>query len=119
MATLITLLSYGKGTWAKVYKICNNFEWNKIIIIGDSFSKDKFHLNKEYTFLNVDFRKNSRDIRDELIEKLKEQKQLLEIALNISSGSGDAHMAVISSLINLGVAIKFVDLDENENIIEI
>lgn len=37
---LIALLSSGKGTWGQVAGLMKKGEWEKVILIGDSFAKE-------------------------------------------------------------------------------
>ncbi|GAI02258.1 unnamed protein product, partial [marine sediment metagenome] len=45
---LVALLSTGKGTWAQVSGLMKYGEWDKIIVLGDNFSKDFKHEKKFY-----------------------------------------------------------------------
>lgn len=109
---LISLLSSGKGSWAQVSGLIRQGQWEKIILIGDDFSK-KFDAGKESTFIQVDLNNSLMQLRDEIKEKLKGKISGMEVALSIASGSGREHMALISALINLPVGIKFVALTKD------
>ena len=109
---LVALLSSGKGTWGQVAGLMKQGEWERIIIIGDAFSKN-FTSEKKFEFVQVDFTKGLKELQKDLLEKLKEKFSGLEVALSIASGSGKEHMALISSLINIPVGIKFVALTKD------
>lgn len=56
----------------------------------------------------------------ELKSQLSKDKIVdLDIAVNISSGSGKIHSATISALMKLGYGIRLVDVDEKGNIVEL
>lgn len=56
----------------------------------------------------------------ELKSQLSKDKIVdLDIAVNISSGSGKIHSAAISALMKLGYGIRLVDVDEKDNIVEL
>lgn len=106
---LVALLSSGKGTWAQVSGLMKYGEWDKIIIIGDDFAKD-FKHEKQFEFIKIDLNKKIKELRDELLQKLKGKTSGTEVALSLASGDGKEHMALISALINLPVGIRFAAL---------
>ena len=114
---LIALLSSGKGTWAQVSGLVKYGEWDKIIVIGDDFAKD-FKHDKQFEFIKIDLSKRIKELRDELMQKLKGKINGTEVALSIASGDGKEHMALISALINLPVGIRFAALTK-EGVIDL
>ena len=71
----------------------------------------------------LDFNKASEDLVPELYVILKkrfleDKIQDLDIAVNITSGTGKEHAVIISTLIKLGYGIRLVDLDKNGNLLE-
>lgn len=87
-------------------------DWDKVILIGGDFAK-KFTHEKKFDFIQVDLDKKLKDLRDELLKKLKGQISGTEVALSIASGDGKEHMALISALINLPVGIRFAALTKD------
>jgi hypothetical protein len=114
---LIALLSSGKGTWGQVAGLMNHGDWEKVIIIGDEFSKNFTH-DKKFEFIKVNLSQRIKDLRDEISSKLKGKINGTEVALSIASGTGKEHMAIISALINLPVGIRFAALTR-EGIIDL
>lgn len=106
---LIALLSSGKGTWSQVSGLMSHGEWDKIILLGDDFAKD-FKHSKDFEFIKINLNQRLKDLRDDFAKKLKGKIKGTETALTIASGSGKEHMALISSLINLPVGIRFAAL---------
>ncbi len=119
MTTLVALLSYGKGSWAKVANLCKSYDWNDIILIGDEFSKKNFSLEKPFKIVVVNLKQNVGALRDEILYKIKTHITCPEVALNISSGDGNTHMALISAILRCGVGIRFVNITQNNEVIEI
>ena len=109
---LMALLSTGKGTWAQVSGLMKHSEWEKIILLGDDFSKD-FKHEKKFEFIKVDLNKKIQDLKDEFSKKLKGKIQGMEVALSIASGNGKEHMALVSALINLPVGVRFAALTKD------
>ncbi len=114
---LIALLSSGKGTWGQVAGLMNHGNWEKILIIGDEFSKNFTH-DKKFEFIKVNLSQRIKDLRDEIASKLKGKINGTEVALSVASGTGKEHMAIISALINLPVGIRFAALTR-EGIIDL
>jgi hypothetical protein len=110
MKTIIALLSTGKGTWTEVINILKSEEWDKIFIVTNDFGKDKFSFpNME--LIICDFNKPINEIRDSITEKLKGIPET-EIAVNISSGTGKEHTALISAILKAGLGPRFVYYEE-------
>jgi hypothetical protein len=114
---LIALLSTGKGSWAQVSGLMKYGEWENVIILGGDFAK-KFTHEKPFEFIKVDLDGKLKDLRDEFSKKLKGKIKGVEVALTIASGDGKEHMALISSLINLPVGIRFAALTK-EGVIDL
>jgi len=108
MATLIASLSTGKGTWAEVSKLIGMEQWSKIILIGNSFAKDNFQKPQNAEFIEIDPLRPLSSIKKTILDSLKEKVTDLEIMLNLTSGSGKEHMAILSALLSLGLGIRFV-----------
>ncbi len=87
-------------------------EWDKIIVLGDDFSKQFTH-QKKFEFIKIDLGRKLRDLKDEFQQKLKGKIDGTEVALSIASGDGKEHMALISALINLPVGIRFAALTKD------
>jgi hypothetical protein len=108
----VALLSSGQGTWAQVSGLIKYGEWEKIILLGDEFAK-QFTCDKPFEFIKIDLTKKLKDLKDEFSQKLKGKFEGTEVALSIASGDGKEHMALISSLINLPVGIRFAALTKD------
>lgn len=109
MTSLVACLGAGKGTWAEVRKLMESESWEKVFLITNSFGKEKFFAaNAE--FIVIDDFQGPKAIAAVVISHLKEKISDTEVALNISSGSGNVHMAVLSALLKLGFGIRLVFL---------
>ncbi|MAH03858.1 hypothetical protein CMI39_03680 [Candidatus Pacearchaeota archaeon] len=114
---LIALLSTGKGTWAQVAGLVKYGEWDNIILLGDDFAKE-FKVEKKTEFIKVDLNKKLKELKEELLRKLKGKIKGTEVALSLASGDGKEHMALISALINLPVGVRFAALTK-EGVIDL
>jgi len=107
---LVALLSRGEGTWAQVAGIIKNGEWENIILIGDEFARNfKIEGNIPHTFIELKSRRLV-ELKQEMQEKLKGKIKGTEVALNIASGDGKEHMALISALLSLPAGVRFTAL---------
>jgi len=114
---LVALLSTGKGTWAQVSGLMSHGEWDKVILIGGDFAKQFTH-QKPFEFIKIDLDQKIKELREEILKKLKGKINGTEVALSVASGDGKEHMALISALINLPVGIRFAALTK-EGVIDL
>jgi len=117
MTDLIALLSTGKGTWGHVNRLIMDENWGGIFLITNEFGKENFTAEKKAEFIVIDSRRGLIELRDEIYNKLN-GKIKDEVAVNLVSGTGKEHMALISALLKLGVGIRLVAVTK-EGIIEI
>ena len=110
MTELVACLSTGKGTWGHVSRLIQDQDWERIFLITNDFGKENFSQQKPSEFIVVDSRKPMIELRDEIKEKLKDKIKCTEVALNMASGTGKEHMAILSALLQLGVGIRIVAL---------
>ncbi len=107
---LVALLSRGEGTWAQVAGVIKQGEWDSVILIGDDFARNfKIESNVPCTFIELKSRRLV-ELKQEIYEKLKGKIAGTEVALNIASGDGKEHMALISALLSIPVGVRFTAL---------
>ncbi|MFW5705129.1 MAG: hypothetical protein ACOCXG_04785 [Nanoarchaeota archaeon] len=108
MTCLIALISSGKGTWKQVLTLLNSAKWDKVFLICNEFSYDNFDINPSKALkLKIDTKKLEKSVKT-LGDFLKKEVNDLEIAVNLSSGDGMEHMAIVSSVLRAGLGIRFV-----------
>jgi hypothetical protein len=112
MTSLVACLSVGKGTWLTVHKLIMGQEWESIVLITNQLGKDKFACSKSCDFIIVDSDRPVKEMTKEIKEKLQGRFNDLEVALNISSGTGKEHMAIISAILQSGLSFRLVDAGE-------
>ncbi|MAG19840.1 hypothetical protein CL618_00190 [archaeon] len=110
---LIAYLSTGKGTWGHVSHLISNEEWEDIILVTNDFGKENFTPEKKAEFIIVDSSQALLLLTQEIQEKLKDKIKGTEVALNIVSGTGKEHMALLSALLKLGVGIRLKALTKD------
>ena len=110
MPQLIACLSTGKGTWGHVNRLIDEGKFDNIILITNEFGKENFTKNDKTDLIIVDSNQGITELQENIFTQLKEKKLETEIALNLVSGTGKEHMALLSALLKLGVAIRLLAL---------
>jgi len=109
MTSLVACLSTGKGTWGHVSRLIQDEKWDKVILITNDFGKENFQKTENTEFILIDSNQGLKELQEEICSKLKD-KINGEIALNIVSGTGKEHMALLSALLKLGLGIRLIAL---------
>ena len=114
MATLVALLSTGKGSWGQVAGLIKKGEWERIILLGPAFAREFTMPGETFDFIEFDATKSLIPLKKELLSKLKPKLDNLdfgaEAVLSIASGNGKEHMAIISALLSVPVGVRFTAL---------
>ena len=118
MSTLIASLSTGKGTWGHVSRLIKENKWDNILLITNEFGKENFTKSDNTELILIDANKGIEELSKDIYEKLKDKIKDPEVALNLVSGSGKEHMAIISSILKLGIGLRLIALT-NEGMKEI
>ena len=113
MTELIACLSTGKGTWGHVSHLIEKENWDKIFLITNEYGKENFNADQKTELIVINENRGLKDLRDEIQEKLKEKIKGTEIALNLASGSGKEHMALIAALLKIGIGIRLVAITKD------
>ena len=118
MPTLIAFLSTGKGTWGHVSRLIEDKKWEKVILITNEFGKENFNKKDSTELVIVDSSQGIQELQKDIESKLKDLIKDPEVSLNVISGTGKEHMALISSLLKLGLGINLTALT-NDGVKEI
>jgi hypothetical protein len=109
MTDLIACLSTGKGTVGHVKRVIEGMEWGKIFLITNDSIDESF--NKEnIEKISIDTGKTITEMSADIKKALDGKISGLEVALNVVSGDGRDHMAVISALLGMGLGFRLVAL---------
>jgi hypothetical protein len=116
MSQFIGLLSTEKGSWAEVATIIRKPRFNEIFLLTNMLGKEHFSElpNKNLEVFVFDFNKSIDELTKDFRKALKGQLHFGDIAINISSGHGKEHMALICALLSLGVGLRFITIKNNE-----
>ncbi|MEM2116067.1 MAG: hypothetical protein QW524_03850 [Candidatus Woesearchaeota archaeon] len=112
MAVLLALITTGEGSWRHLFLLLNSYDWDKVYVLTNKYGFEKLKFKEEKVKkIEINFNAPYDYIIEEIKNKLRDLN-LVEVAVNISSGTGKEHMALLVALIQLGIAINFVDLEE-------
>jgi len=118
------IICLGNDSKEKVHSMIRHFD--NIYVISEGIenidSKSLRSDQKISLLLMPDL--NITELSDALFSELKSQLSKdkivdLDIAVNISSGSGKIHTALISSIMKLGYGIRLVDVDKDGKLLEL
>jgi hypothetical protein len=107
MTSLVACLSTGQGTWNHVAQLIRSGRWDKVFLVTNEFGSQKFtasNANMIVVDFNLPVAELSEVIRNQLDGKISD----FECAVNIMSGVGKEHMAILSALLKLGLGVRFV-----------
>ena len=107
MTSLVACLGSGKGTWNEVHSIISAESWDKVYLVTNSFGKEKFTAENA-EFIVLDDLQPSQMLIPIIVNGLKGKIRGTDVAINISSGSGNLHMALLTALLKLGLGVRFV-----------
>ena len=108
MTELVCVLSTGKGTWAEVAKIISSHDWENVVIITDEFGMQNFRKKENMELIQLNVNESIELLIEKLEKELKEKLKGTEVALNLTSGTGKEHMALLSAMLKLGLGIRLV-----------
>ncbi|MBI1935420.1 hypothetical protein HYS31_03185 [Candidatus Woesearchaeota archaeon] len=108
MTDLIACLSSGEKSWGHVERLVREQDWGNIFIVTNDFGKKNFKSEKKIEFVVVDFQQPAALLIENIRNGLKGRLADFEVALNLVSGNGKEHMAILSALLKLGVGIRLM-----------
>ena len=113
MTILIANISSGPGTIAHVNKVITDKDWEKVILIATEETKN-FKCEKPSEMIIINPNNPLPELKQEITAKLRDKlKGQFEVAINFISGSGKEHMALISSLLSLGLGFRLIALTKD------
>lgn len=110
MVELVACLSTGKGSWGNVSRLISDKEWDGIFLITNEFGKANFNNIKNAKMISIKPTARIEDIKEDILKTLKGKLKGPEVAINLISGSGKEHLALLAALNDLKVKYKFIAL---------
>ena len=123
MTCLVAVLSSGKGTWGYLGAIIEKEPWEKVFLVTNDFGRENFgkrvKTEKPVEFIVLNLEKTIPELIDSIVGALSGKIADFQVALNIISGEGKEHTAVLAALLRSGLAVRLVALDKDDKIIEL
>lgn len=113
MTNLVACLSSGKGTWGHVGRLIADYDWEKVVLITNDFGRQNFKAEKPVELIVVDSIKPMGDLIEDIKGSLKDKVTGTEVALNLVSGTGKEHMALLSAVLKLGLGVRLIAITKN------
>ncbi|MBI2138129.1 hypothetical protein HYU13_00945 [Candidatus Woesearchaeota archaeon] len=110
MTSLITCLSSGKGTGAHALKVIEGMDWEKVFIVAPEEMKAEMPNIPKGEIIFISLQKTLSEISEFIKTSLQGKISDFEVALNLISGSGKEHMAVLKALMEMGMGFRLVAL---------
>ena len=110
MKAFLGILSTGKGTWGQVAHIIDNVEYDKVYLISNEWAQDKFTCTKKINWIIIDPRKGFSEILED-IEAQWPKEIVDELDINIHSGSGKEHSAILAILKKKKINFKIITIN--------
>ncbi len=114
MPTLLACLSSGKGTWTDVVKIIQSQPWDKVFLITNAFGQENFKPLANTELILIDPYQNPASLSEQIQKQLRGKITDFEIALNLTSGSGNEHLALLEAVLELGLNFRLVAIVNNQ-----
>ncbi len=95
MTVLICDLSTGKGSWGHLTRLISDGNWEKIFLVSNDWGKENFAPKKEVSWILINRNMGFDLMKETILHSLPETK---DIALNLISGEGKEHMAIMLAL---------------------
>ncbi|RMF06429.1 hypothetical protein D6764_02320 [Candidatus Woesearchaeota archaeon] len=119
MASLVVSVGIGKGTWTEVIQLIENEDWEQVFVVTNEFGAEKFRTKKPFKTVLVPGNSTITEMEKKIREQLREHIGLGDVGVNIVSGTGKEHMALISALLKLGAGIRLVSWNpEKREVVE-
>jgi len=109
----------GKGTWTNVFRLAAMPEFESAFLITNEWTKNTLKSeNPKIKIIVINDMQTTAQIRDSIVAQMKGTVKAFEVAVNMDSGTGKEHTAMITALMRLGLAFRFV-VFENEKMEEV
>ncbi|MBR9675890.1 hypothetical protein GOV05_02675 [Candidatus Woesearchaeota archaeon] len=105
MTDLVVCLTEKKG-YRHVKRLINETDWSRIFVVTRHEVKSEFKFDKSVIYIEIDPGKPIQEVINDIKSKLS--FMFGEVGLNLVSGTGKEHMAIIAALIRSGAGFRLV-----------
>ena len=118
MTDLVAVVSSGPGTAKHVENVTRGLDWGRVLLVVPAGSPTPFPLGETTELIPMDFSQPIQHVIEQLVASLKPKISGTEVGLNLISGDGKEHMAVLSAILRCGVGFRLIALTK-EGVTEI
>lgn len=112
MGSLVALMSFDTANWKNVAALIKSTNWDNVYLICNDLAYSNINLDnvKKFKFDETD------PINSifKLTSNFKSEISDFEVCVNLSSGTGIEHMALVSSILKSGLGLRFVYCENNK-----
>ncbi len=108
MTDLVACFTSGEKSLAHVQRLVKEHDWQNIFLITNHQGNDFLKFEKPVECVQIDSSKPVTELIEDIRKRLQNKISDLEVALNLVSGNGKEHMAILSALLKLGVGVRLV-----------
>ena len=112
MTSLVACIGEGRGTIAHVAKLLQE-SWEQVYVIMQPAFRDSFRPDaKNVSIIEVDISKTVPELTAFLAKEF-DGKFFGDVCVNLISGTGKEHMAIMAALLKSGAGIRLVSLTQD------
>ena len=111
---LIAIALTGEGSWSIIHSLSEHENFENNIILTNSFGIQNIKPNQKTKLIEINPDKPILELKEDIKKLLQPEIPGMEVGLNIDSGTGKEHKALLCALIELGVGIKMVTIENNQ-----
>ena len=108
MTDLIACLGTGEAHHRYVQALIAGQDWDNVFLIASAEAAQSFAAQGQVHFVIVDAAHKLLHISAAVQKQLSGKLNTLDVALNLSAGSGKESMAVLAALLKLGAWIRLI-----------
>ena len=107
MTSLVASIGDDQASWGQIRRLIKEQEWEHVYLIGGEGAKS-FTADRSFDLMLIDQKKPVKDLILEIDGHLSGKLSFTDVGVNLVSGSGKEHMAILAALLKLGVGIRLV-----------
>lgn len=118
MTDLVAMISPNPTEFKHVEKVIQGQQWGNIYLIASQGNNVAGTLPDHAEIIWTDFTQPISEVISFLCQSLKPKLSGTEIGLNLISGNGKEHMALLSAVLRCGVGFRLIALTK-EGVVEV
>jgi hypothetical protein len=96
-----------------ILELVEKNEWENVFVLTNEKMIDSVDFSCEVNMVIINSRQSTEDLIGDITGFLKGNLKGLEVAVNLFSGTGKEHMAIIASILKMGFGMRLVKHGES------